>query len=173
MSGKRMSQTICASVPTDIVHNCTGCWKYRWSMLRSQYKGERSSSWVTNYYWQRHIMAFSQFLLMVQREDLPRAFLSRRVTVLVPTDQVSRQPHQHYRYDIIIIIIKEHHHHHYHHIYQHWQHHHHHQHDKHHHQAMAEYRGRRGEDLALNHFVNSIVVEEQVLIMLSMIIIYI
>jgi len=56
----------------------------------------------------------SQFLLMVQREDLPRAFLSRRVTVLVPTDQ-----------------------------------------------AMAEYRGRRGEDLALNHFVNSIVVEEQ------------
>ena len=36
----------------------------------------------------KDIMGFSQFLLMVQREDLPRAFLSRRVTVLVPTDQV-------------------------------------------------------------------------------------
>ena len=41
--------------------------------------------------------------------------------------------------------------------------------EKHHHQAMAEYRGRRGEDLALNHFVNSIVVEEQVLIMMTII----
>ena len=66
-------------------------------------------------------MAFSQFLLMVQREDLPRAFLSRRVTVLVPTDQVSRQPqchHQHHHYDIII-INKEDQHHYYHHNYQH------------------------------------------------------
>ena len=36
---------------------------------------------------------------------------------------------------------------------------------------MAEYRGRRGEDLALNHFVNSIVVEEQVLIMMMIIVI--
>ena len=42
--------------------------------------------------------------------------------------------------------------------------------EKYHHQAMAEYRGRRGEDLALNHFVNSIVVEEQVLIIMIMII---
>ena len=41
--------------------------------------------------------------------------------------------------------------------------------EKYHHQAMAEYRGRRGEDLALNHFVNSIVVEEQVLIIMIMI----
>jgi len=57
----------------------------------------------------------SQFLLLVQREALPRAFLSRRVTLLVPTDQ-----------------------------------------------AMSEYRGRRGEDLALNHFINSIVVEQEV-----------
>ena len=27
-----------------------GCWKYRWSMQRSHYKGERSYSWVTNYW---------------------------------------------------------------------------------------------------------------------------
>ena len=27
---------------------------------------------------------------------------------------------------------------------------------------MSEYRGRRGEDLALNHFINSIVVEHEV-----------
>lgn len=27
---------------------------------------------------------------------------------------------------------------------------------------MSEYRGRRGEDLALNHFINSIVVEQEV-----------
>ena len=27
-------------------------------------------------------------------------------------------------------------------------------------QAMSDYRGRLGEDLALNHFINSIVVEE-------------
>jgi len=57
----------------------------------------------------------SQFLLLVQREALPHAFLSRRVTVLVPNDK-----------------------------------------------AMSEYRGRRGEDLALNHFINSIVVEDEV-----------
>jgi len=57
----------------------------------------------------------SQFLLLVQRETLPRAFLSRRVTLLVPTNQ-----------------------------------------------AMSEYRGRRGEELALNHFINSIVVEQEV-----------
>ena len=44
--------------------------------------------------------------------------------------------------------------------------------EKYHHQAMAEYRGRRGEDLALNHFVNSIVVEEQVLIIMIKIAIY-
>ena len=36
----------------------------------------------------------------------------------------------------------------------------HHHHDE---QAMSEYRGRRGEDLALNHFINSIVVEQEVL----------
>lgn len=57
----------------------------------------------------------SQFLLLVQRESLPRAFLDRRVTILVPTNQ-----------------------------------------------AMAKFRGPRGEALALNHFINSIVVEAEV-----------
>ena len=69
----------------------------------------------------KDIMGLSQFLLMVQREDLPRAFLSRRVTVLVPTDKVQNNFNviiNQYHYDIII-IIKEHHHHHYHHNYQH------------------------------------------------------
>ena len=56
-----------------------------------------------------------QFLLLVQRESLPRAYLDRRVTILVPTNE-----------------------------------------------AMAKFRGPRGEALALNHFINSIVVEAEV-----------
>ena len=33
---------------------------------------------------------------------------------------------------------------------------------------MSEYRGRRGEELALNHFINSIVVEQEVMPMMIM-----
>jgi len=57
----------------------------------------------------------SQFMLELQRHGLHQAYMTRQVTVLIPTNK-----------------------------------------------AMEEYRGRRGEDLALNHLINSIVLEDQV-----------
>ena len=54
-------------------------------------------------------------MLELQRSGLHQAYMTRQVTVLVPTNK-----------------------------------------------AMEEYRGRRGEDLALNHLINSIVLEDQV-----------
>ena len=54
-------------------------------------------------------------MLELQRPGLHQAYMTRQVTVLIPTNK-----------------------------------------------AMEEYRGRRGEDLALNHLINSIVLEDQV-----------